>query len=120
MIPKSVPSGSRNLGSQNSDTDSNDKMCRDDGTLCCNLLISRLFFDAKSSVDLRNLMQAHIQRMLSIARTPSFVGEIICTGVNPGVIPPYIHGMRVVPSDLKEVVAMELDIEYYGGGRVRY
>ncbi|KAL9996502.1 putative synaptotagmin-like mitochondrial-lipid-binding domain-containing protein [Helianthus debilis subsp. tardiflorus] len=115
MIPKSVPSGSRNLGSQNSDTDSNDKMCRDDGTLCCNLLISRLFFDAKSSVDLRNLMQAHIQRMLSIARTPSFVGEIICTGVNPGVIPPYIHGMRVVPSDLKEVVAMELDIEYYGG-----
>ncbi|KAJ0681544.1 putative synaptotagmin-like mitochondrial-lipid-binding domain-containing protein [Helianthus annuus] len=115
MIPKSVPSGSRNLGSQNSDTDSNDKMCRDDGTLCCNLLISRLFFDAKSSVDLRNLMQAHIQRMLSIARTPSFVGEIICTSVNPGVIPPYIHGMRVVPSDLKEVVAMELDIEYYGG-----
>ncbi|KAJ0835724.1 putative synaptotagmin-like mitochondrial-lipid-binding domain-containing protein [Helianthus annuus] len=115
MIPKSVPSGSRNLGSQNSDTDSNDKMCRDDGTLCCNLLISRLFFDAKSSVDLRNLMQAHIQRMLSIARTPSFVGEIICTDVNPGVIPPYIHGMRVVPSDLKEVVAMELDIEYYGG-----
>lgn len=48
-------------------------------------------------------------------RTPSYIGEIICTGVNPGSIPPYIHGMRVLPSDLKEVVAMEIDIEYYGG-----
>ncbi|KAI7751315.1 hypothetical protein M8C21_002875 [Ambrosia artemisiifolia] len=115
MIPRPVPFGSRNMGSQSYDTDSNDKVNRDDGTLCCNLLISRLFFDAKSNVDLRNLMQAQIQRTLSTTRTPNFVGEIICTGVNPGIIPPYIHGMRVLPSDLKEVVAMELDIEYYGG-----
>ncbi|KAI3783713.1 hypothetical protein L1987_42799 [Smallanthus sonchifolius] len=113
MVPRSVPSGSRSLGSQSSDTDSNDKMSSDDGTLC--LLISRLFFDAKSNMDLRSSIQAQIQRVLSTARTPSYVGEIICTGVNPGMVPPYIHGMRVVPSDLKEVVAMELDIEYYGG-----
>ncbi|KAI3706011.1 hypothetical protein L1987_76263 [Smallanthus sonchifolius] len=115
MAPRSVPSGSSRLGSQSSDTDSNDKMSSDDGTLCCNLLISRLFFDAKSNMDLRSSIQAQIQRVLSTARIPSYVGEIICTGVNPGIIPPYIHGMRVVPSDLKEVVAMELDIEYHGG-----
>ncbi|KAD4584072.1 hypothetical protein E3N88_21673 [Mikania micrantha] len=115
MIPRLIPSGSRNLGSQSSDTESNDKMSYDDGTLCCNLLISRLFFDAKNNVDLRNMIQAQIQRVLSTARTPSYVGEIICTGVNPGIIPPYIHGMRVLPTDLQEVVAMELDIEYYGG-----
>ncbi|XP_076904649.1 uncharacterized protein LOC143560173 [Bidens hawaiensis] len=102
-------------GEEKTGVDCNEKMSRDDGTLCCSLLISRLFFDAKNNMDLRTLMQAHIQRILSTAKTPSFVGEIICTGVDPGIIPPYIHGMRVVPSDLKEVVAVELDIEYYGG-----
>ncbi|KAI3807819.1 hypothetical protein L1987_23754 [Smallanthus sonchifolius] len=110
-----IPSGSRNLGSQSSDANPNDKVSSDDGTLCCNLLISRLFFDAKSNVDLRNSIQARIQRTLSAIRTPSYIGEIICAGVNPGIIPPYIHGLRVLPSDLKEVVAMEIDIEYYGG-----
>ena len=35
--------------------------------------------------------------------------------MNIGNVPPYIHGMRVLPSDLKEVVVMEIDIEYYGG-----
>ncbi|KAL4557378.1 hypothetical protein LXL04_035554 [Taraxacum kok-saghyz] len=101
--------------SDRSDTDAIDRLTSDDGTLCCNLLISRLFFDAKSNADLRNSIQARIQRTLSAIRTPSYIGEIICTGVNPGNIPPYIHGMRVLPSDLKEVVAMEIDIEYYGG-----
>ncbi|XP_076911286.1 uncharacterized protein LOC143569202 [Bidens hawaiensis] len=97
------------------DTNVNDKMSSDDGTLCCNLLISRLFFDAKRNANLRNSIQTRIQRTLSAMRTPSYIGEIICTGVNPGSIPPYIHGMRVLPSDLKEVVAMEIDVEYYGG-----
>ncbi|KAM0040110.1 putative synaptotagmin-like mitochondrial-lipid-binding domain-containing protein [Helianthus debilis subsp. tardiflorus] len=105
--------GSRNgVGSQSSE---NDKSSSDEGTLCCNLLISRLFFDAKSNVNLRNSIQARIQRTLSTIRTPSYIGEIICTGVNPGNVPPYIHGMRVLPTDLKEVVAMEIDIEYHGG-----
>ncbi|KAI3807813.1 hypothetical protein L1987_23747 [Smallanthus sonchifolius] len=107
--------GGSSKQSQSSDTNSNDKVSSDDGTLCCNLFISRLFFDAKSNVDLRNSIQAQIQIALSAITTPSYIGEIICTGVNPGTIPPYIHGMRVLPSDLKEAVAMEIDIEYYGG-----
>ncbi|KAI3507025.1 hypothetical protein L1887_21743 [Cichorium endivia] len=115
LTPRSTSSGSRNQGSITSDTDPIDKIASDDGTLCCNLLISRLFFDAKSNEELKNSIQARIQRTLSNIRTPSYIGEILCTGVNPGNIPPYIHGMRVVPSDLKEVVAMEIDIEYYGG-----
>ncbi|KAK1431470.1 hypothetical protein QVD17_07929 [Tagetes erecta] len=115
MMPRSVPSASRNVGSQSSDTECNDKISTDEGTLCCNLLISRLFFDAKSNTELRNSIQAQIQRVLSTARTPSFVGDIICAGVNPGISPPYIQCMRIVPSDSQEVVAMELDIEYYGG-----
>ncbi|KAJ9546106.1 hypothetical protein OSB04_025813 [Centaurea solstitialis] len=115
LTPRSTQSGSRVQGPFGSDTDSIDKMASDDGTLCCNLLLSRLFFDAKSNAELRNSIQARIQRTLSTIRTPSYIGEIICTGVNPGNIPPYIHGMRVLPTDLKEVVAMEIDIEYYGG-----
>ncbi|XP_071732098.1 uncharacterized protein [Rutidosis leptorrhynchoides] len=105
----------QSLTSRSNDTDSNDKITSDDGTLCCNLLISRLFFDAKNNLDLRKSIQARIQRTLSTIRTPSYIGEIICSGVKSGNIPPYIHGMRVLPSDLKEVVAMEIDIEYYGG-----
>ncbi|PWA82421.1 hypothetical protein CTI12_AA076700 [Artemisia annua] len=112
LTPRSVSSGS---GSRSSDADINDKVTTDDGTLCCSLLISRLFFDAKSNVDLKNSIRARIQRTLSTIRTPSYIGEIICTGVNIGNVPPYIHGMRVLPSDLKEVVVMEIDIEYYGG-----
>ncbi|GJV40299.1 testis-expressed sequence 2 protein [Tanacetum coccineum] len=110
--PRSISSGS---GSRSSDADINDKVTTDDGTLCFSLLISRLFFDAKSNVDLRNSIRARIQRTLSTIRTPSYIGEILCTSVHPGNVPPYIHGMRVLPSDLKEVVVMEIDIEYYGG-----
>ncbi|KAK1441568.1 hypothetical protein QVD17_07569 [Tagetes erecta] len=103
------------IASQSFDTNANDNISSDDGTLCFNLLISRLFFDAKSNDDLRDSIRAQIQATLSAIETPSYVGEIICTGVNLGNIPPYIHGIRVVPSELKEVVAMEIDIEYRGG-----
>lgn len=48
-------------------------------------------------------------------RTPSYIGEVICTDVDPGNIPPYIHGMRVLPMDMNEVWAFEVDIEYSGG-----
>nr|GEZ25303.1 testis-expressed sequence 2 protein-like [Tanacetum cinerariifolium] len=98
--PRLISSGN---GSRSSDADINDKITTDDGTLCCSLLISR------------NSIQARIQRTLSTIRTPSYIGEILCTSVDPGNVPPYIHGMRVLPSDLKEVVVMEIDIEYYGG-----
>ncbi|KAA8527964.1 hypothetical protein F0562_035167 [Nyssa sinensis] len=110
-----TPSGSRSHISVVSDADSDDKIFTDEGTLCWNLLISRLFFDAKSNVEMRNSMKERIQRMLSNMRSPSYVGEVICTGVDPGNLPPYIHGMRVLPSDMNELWALEVDIEYSGG-----
>lgn len=48
-------------------------------------------------------------------RIPSYVGEVICTDVDPGNLPPYIHSMRVLPVDMSEVCALEVDIEYSGG-----
>lgn len=39
----------------------------------------------------------------------------MCTGVHLGNLPPYIHGMKVLPSDMNDIMALELDIEYRGG-----
>lgn len=48
-------------------------------------------------------------------RTPSYIGELICTDIEPGNLPPYIHGMRILPVDMHEVWALEVDVEYSGG-----
>lgn len=54
------------------------------------------------------------QRTLANMRTPSYIGEIICTDVDLGNIPPYIHSMRVLPMETNEVWAFEIDVEYSG------
>lgn len=48
-------------------------------------------------------------------RIPSYIGEITCTGVHMGNLPPHICSMRVIPSDMNEAVALAIDIEYSGG-----
>ncbi|KAI7985050.1 Testis-expressed protein 2 [Camellia lanceoleosa] len=98
-----------------SDVDSDDKIGSDEGTLCWNLLIARLFFDAKSNTDIKNFMQARIQRTLSNMRIPSYMGDLTCTGIDLGSLPPYINCMRVLPSDMNEVWALEIDIRYSSG-----
>uniref|UniRef100_A0A2P2MPT4 SMP-LTD domain-containing protein n=1 Tax=Rhizophora mucronata TaxID=61149 RepID=A0A2P2MPT4_RHIMU len=96
-----------------SDLYSDDKFNIDEGTLCWNLLISRLFFDAK--VDLKSSVRTRIQRTLSNMRTPSYIGEVICNDVDLGNLPPYIHSIKVLPMEMNEVWAWEVDIEYCGG-----
>ncbi|EEF36785.1 uncharacterized protein LOC8286476 [Ricinus communis] len=101
--------------SPTSDVDSDEKFSIDEGTLCWNLLISRFFFDAKSNVSIKSLVQSRIQRTLSNMRTPNYIGEIVCTDLALGSLPPYIHGIRVLPTDMNEVWAWEVDVEYSGG-----
>lgn len=48
-------------------------------------------------------------------RTPSYIGGISCTRLDIGKLPPYIHNVRVLPMDMKEVWSMEVDFEYSGG-----
>jgi hypothetical protein len=55
-----------------------------------------------------------LQRTLSNIRTPSYVGEVVCTDINMGNVPPCIIGMRVLPMEMSEVCALEVDIEYSG------
>ncbi|CAL9756202.1 unnamed protein product [Musa acuminata subsp. burmannicoides] len=92
-----------------------EKFVNDKGTLCWNLLLSRLFFDAKNSIEINNLIKACIQTTLSNTRRPSYLCEISCTGLDLGSVLPYIHRMRVFPVDLNQVLSMEIDIEYSGG-----
>ncbi|CAA0820978.1 Putative integral membrane protein conserved region (DUF2404 [Striga hermonthica] len=87
----------------------------DEGTLCINVLISRLFFDVKSSSQIKTLIQNRIQRALSNMRIPSYIGEVSCTAVDPGNLPPHILAMRVLPSNMDEVWSLEIDLEYQGG-----
>ncbi|WVZ73066.1 hypothetical protein U9M48_021418 [Paspalum notatum var. saurae] len=92
-----------------------DERVVDEGTLCWNLLSSRLFFDAKMSDEINKTIKARIQRTLSNMRTPSYVGEITLTDFSLGELPPYVHAMRVLPLDLNELWAFEVDFEYSGG-----
>lgn len=57
----STGSGSRSQMSVTSDADSDDRIFGDEGTLCWNLLISRLFFDAKRNDQMKTSLQARIQ-----------------------------------------------------------
>ncbi|KAH0913035.1 hypothetical protein HID58_036356 [Brassica napus] len=97
-----------------SDGDSEEKFDMDEGTLAWNLLISRLFFDLKRKTGVTSSVQARIQRVLSNMRTPSYIGELICSDVDTGNLPPHIHGTRVLPMEMSGVWAFELDIEYSG------
>ncbi|GLT29906.1 hypothetical protein SLA2020_047390 [Shorea laevis] len=66
--------GSQNYSSVASDAESEDRFSLDEGTLCYNLLISRLFFDAKSNIGLKTTIQAWVQRTLSNMRTLTYIG----------------------------------------------
>lgn len=116
-VPSSTSSsgsGSRSQMSVTSDADSDDRTFGDEGTLCWNLLISRLFFDAKRNDQMKTSLQARLQRTLSNLRIPSYIGEVTCTAIDIGNLPPYIRAMRVLPSDMNEYWAFEIDLQYSG------
>nr|CAB3471541.1 unnamed protein product [Digitaria exilis] len=55
------------------------------------------------------------KRTLSNTRTPTYIGEITLSGLSLGKLPPYLHRMRVLPRDLNELWAFEVDFEYSSG-----
>lgn len=48
-------------------------------------------------------------------RTPPYVGDITLADFSLGKLPPYVHAMRVLPLDLNELWAFEVDFEYSSG-----
>ncbi|KAE8655521.1 Subtilase family protein isoform 1 [Hibiscus syriacus] len=116
--PQSFPrSASQNAASTAaSDFESeHEKLNSDEGILCWNLIISRVFFDIKANAALKSSIQARIQRTLSNMRTPNYIGEVFCTNIDIGNLPPYIHAMRLLGNDMNEVSVFEVDAEYCGG-----
>ncbi|PUZ58935.1 hypothetical protein GQ55_4G002400 [Panicum hallii var. hallii] len=112
-----TPSSSASSNSQLYDsphTNVEEKLAND-GTLCWNLLFSRLFFDAKMNDEVSKAIKARIQRTLSNTRTPAYIGEITLADLSLGKLPPYLHRMRVLPLDLNEMWAFEVDFEYSSG-----
>ncbi|KAF3625703.1 hypothetical protein FXO38_21951 [Capsicum annuum] len=65
VVPSSISlssvSGSLSQTSITFDADSDDKIFGDEGTLCWNLLISHLFFDAKKNAKMKTSWKARIQ-----------------------------------------------------------
>ncbi|KAK6148144.1 hypothetical protein DH2020_019056 [Rehmannia glutinosa] len=113
-ISTSTVPGTGSHLSEISDADSNHK-CFDEGTLCLNVIVSRLFFDAKNNNLIRSSIQNRIQRALANMRIPSYIGEVTCTSLDLGTLPPHILAMRVLPSNINEVWSLEIDVEYMGG-----
>ncbi|PAN22172.1 hypothetical protein PAHAL_4G002100 [Panicum hallii] len=112
-----TPSSSASSNSQLYDsphTNVEEKLANE-GTLCWNLLFSRLFFDAKMNDEVSKAIKARIQRTLSNTRTPAYIGEITLADLSLGKLPPYLHRMRVLPLDLNEMWAFEVDFEYSSG-----
>lgn len=108
-------SGNKNQHPFFSDDIFNEKFTEDEGTLCWNLLLSRLFFDVKRNNEMNNAVLARIQRALLNMRTPNYIRGVTCSGIDLGNLAPYIHNLRVLPMDLNEVWAVEVDFEYSGG-----
>lgn len=118
IVPPSTMASASGSGSHCallSDAEYDDKIGGDEGTLCWNLLISRLFFDVKRNTVIKSSIQSRIQRTLSNMRIPSYIGEITCTDIDLGSLPPYLSYLRVLPSDMKEVWALEIEFQYSGG-----
>ncbi|CAM8940394.1 unnamed protein product [Rhodiola kirilowii] len=111
----SLSTGAGGQSHATTNAEAEEKVGIDEGTLCLNLLLSRLFFDARRNDNLCTWIQARIQRTLSNLRTPSYIGEVSCTGVILGDLPPCILAMRALPTDLNEICALEIDVMYSGG-----
>eukprot|EP01018_Ginkgo_biloba_P017199 Gb_17535 [translate_table: standard] len=105
---------SENNASADTDGD-HERSIVDEGTLCWNVILSRFFFDVKYNFEITSSIQARIQRLISKARAPSYIGGITCTQVDLGKSPPHILNMRVLPVNMDEAWALEADVEYFGG-----
>ncbi|XP_020967786.1 uncharacterized protein LOC107618123 isoform X4 [Arachis ipaensis] len=127
-LMKNAPTGKHKSSLVVDDADAEEKFGIDEGTLCWNLLISRLFFDVKGNTELKKSIQSRIQQfrhglvvimhylLISLwLLLECYIGEVICTDINTGNVPPCIARMRVLPMELSEVWAFEVDIEYSGG-----
>ncbi|MCO5549848.1 hypothetical protein L7F22_003322 [Adiantum nelumboides] len=91
----------------------------DQGTMCWNLILSRLFFDGYHSSRFQEACHKLIQRQFSRIITPAYMGKINCTKFELGSIPPIIHSMQVLPKDSDFICSFDAVVEYSGGLQIK-
>ncbi|KAK6925390.1 hypothetical protein RJ641_009716 [Dillenia turbinata] len=74
-------SGSESQISGNSQADPDDKFGIDEGTLCFNLLISRVFFDAKNNAKMKSALHARIQTTVTASSFPDLTSAYVISAL---------------------------------------
>ncbi|MCO5611028.1 hypothetical protein L7F22_065277 [Adiantum nelumboides] len=91
----------------------------DQGTMCWNIILSRLFFDGYHSSRFQEACHKLIQRQFSRIITPAYMGKINCTKFELGSIPPIIHSMQVLPKGSDFICSFDAVVEYSGGLQIK-
>jgi len=57
-----------------------------------------------------------LQRLISKIKTPSYIKSITIKELDLGKDPPFATALRMLPADSAGALAMEVDLEWHGGG----
>ncbi|CAK9267768.1 unnamed protein product [Sphagnum jensenii] len=90
----------------------------DQGLLCLNMIIGRIYFDFYHSPSRVASIQRLIQKQLSKMKTPSYIKSITIAELDLGKSPPYATALRMLPADAAGALALEFDLQWQGVGSI--
>ncbi|XP_024379254.1 uncharacterized protein [Physcomitrium patens] len=86
------------------------------GVLCLNMIIARLYFDFNQSIERLASVDRFFQNLIMKIKIPSYIKSIDVKEFDLGKKPPFATAIRILPADAEGTIAMELDVEWHGGG----
>lgn len=87
----------------------------DQGQLCLNMIVGRLFFDFYHSKTRVKWLQNQFQKLISRIKTPNYIKSITIKELDLGKDPPFATALRMLPADAAGALALEVDLEWQGG-----
>ncbi|XP_073396494.1 uncharacterized protein [Physcomitrium patens] len=87
----------------------------DQGQLCLNMIVARLFFDFYHSNTREEWTQHQFKELISGMETPSYIKSITGKEFDLGKEPPFATAFRMLPADARGTLTMEVDLEWHGG-----
>lgn len=91
----------------------------DQGTMCWNIICSRLFFDGYHSSRFQEACHKFIQKQFAKIVTPAYMGNINCTKLELGSKPPMFHSMQVNPKHSDYIWSFDAVVEYSGDAQIK-
>lgn len=88
------------------------------GVLCLNMIVARLYYDFNRSERRLASVERWFQGLLMKIRKPSYIKSISIKELDLGRHPPFARAMRILPPDAGGALAMEIDLEWHGGGHL--